>query len=259
MGITLASKRKEHFMKPFTAQITHVYHSGFIVETINHTLIFDYIEPDKSLDVTGFNRHDVFRKWISDRNNVFVFVSHHHQDHYMPSVLDWQAANPSLHLVAGYDVPVQPSKNCHLMNPCEKLKINEVSIETFGSTDDGVSFYVQADNMSFFHSGDLNWWHWNEFSPQQLEKEELDFKKEIQPLCAKSIDVAFVPVDPRLEEHYYLAGEHFVETCKPSLMVPMHFGTNFDVTKMFSSKLTNSSSSIAVLENCGQQLHYEKK
>ncbi len=246
-------------MKPFTAQITHVYHSGFIIETVNHTLIFDCIEPDKSLNVTGFNQRDIYRKWINSRNNVFVFVTHHHQDHFMPSVLDWNASNPSLHIIAGYDVPIKPSQNCHLMNPSEKLKINEVSIEAFGSTDDGVSFYVQVDNMSFFHSGDLNWWHWNEFTSQQLEQEELDFKNEIQQISSKIIDVAFVPVDPRLEEHYYLAGEYFVETCKPSLMVPMHFGIHFDITQQFSNKLSHASSSIAVLENSGQQIQYVKK
>lgn len=245
-------------MKPFTAQITHLYHSGFIVETINHTLVFDFIEPDKSLGAIGLSRHDIYEKWISEQDNVFVFISHHHQDHFTPSIVDWQAANPSLHIIAGYDVPVKSSKNCHLMNPHEKLKINEVSIETFSSTDDGVSFYVQADNISFFHSGDLNWWHWNEFSPQQLEKEEFDFKKELQGLSSKSIDVAFVPVDPRLEEHYYLAGEYFVETCKPSLMLPMHFGKHFEITKKFSNKLSHSSSSIAVLEKPGQQIQYEK-
>lgn len=245
-------------MKPFTAQITHVYHSGFIVETINHTLIFDYIEPHKSLDAKNLAFPEIQQRWVNDRENVFVFISHHHQDHFMPTVLDWQAVNPSLHIVAGYDVPVSPSKNCHLMNPSEKLKINEVSIEAYGSTDDGVSFYVQVDNMLFFHSGDLNWWHWKEFSAQQLEQEELDFKREINHLSEKSIDVAFVPVDPRLEEYYYLAGEYFVETCKPALLVPMHFGQHFDITKQFSNKLSHAASSIAVINHSGQQLQYVK-
>lgn len=245
-------------MKPFSAQITHVRHSGFIVETINHTLIFDYTEPDRSQPSLPLNRHDIYQRWIKDRENVFVFISHHHQDHFTPSVLDWQIDNPAIHMIAGYDVPISPSPNCHLMNPYEKLNVNEVTIESFGSTDDGVSFYVQVDNISLFHSGDLNWWHWKTFSATQQEKEEYDFKKEIKQLCSKNIDVAFVPVDPRLEEFYYLAGEYFFETCKPSLMIPMHFGDDFRISKQFANKLSHASSSIAILEGRGQEIHFVK-
>lgn len=239
-------------MKPLSAKVTHVYHSGFIIETPKNVLLFDYTDPGTE-NPTATRLHQLLQQ-----HNTVVFVSHHHHDHFTPSLLDWQSRNPSLQIVAGFDVPLTPGNKTHLMKPHETLRINGVSIESFGSTDDGVSFYVRADNMSFFHAGDLNWWHWKSFSPAEQLKEEKEYKNALEKLRGKPIDIAFVPVDPRLDEHYYLAGEYFIETCKPSLFVPMHFGLNFGITRDFANKLSEAPSSVLVLSGLGQEFHFTK-
>ena len=66
-----------------------------------------------------------------------------------------------------------------------------------------------------------------------LEKAKA-FKTEIHKIQGEEIDVAFFPVDSRLEEFYYLGGNYFIETLSPKLFIPMHFGDNVKVTQDFA-------------------------
>jgi L-ascorbate metabolism protein UlaG (beta-lactamase superfamily) len=245
-------------MKPLSAVITHLFHSGFAVETINHFLIFDYSEPDGTTPSATLSSGSIDHSLIKSKENVYVFVTHSHSDHFMESILMWQKVNPNIQMVFSVDVPVEEGLNVHKMKPYEKLKINEVSIESFGSTDEGVSYFVKADQLSFFHAGDLNWWHWKEFTPEQQKQEEQDYKREVQLLVDKNIDVAFVPVDPRLEDAFHWAGKYFIETVKPSLLIPMHFGLDFDITREFAKIVSNSESNSVIIEHRGQQILFAK-
>ena len=245
-------------MKPLSAVITHLFHSGFAVETINHFLIFDYSEPDGTTASATLSDGSIDHGLLESKENVYVFVTHRHSDHFMESILLWQQINPEIQMIFSDDVPVEEAMNVHKMKPYEKLKINEVSIESFGSTDEGISYFVKADQLSFFHAGDLNWWHWKEFTPKQQKQEELDFKQEVQLLVDKKIDVAFVPVDPRLEEAFHWAGKYFIEKVKPSLFVPMHFGLDFDITREFAKEVSRSESNTVIIEHRGQQILFTK-
>ena len=242
-------------MKPMTSKITHLYQSGFTVETINHFLIFDYVIPGNPND---FKDALIDLNMLTSKRNIYIFVSHHHADHFMPSILEWQNDLPEIQYILSHDVPIDSGKNIHKIQPYDHLKVNEVTIKSFSSTDEGVSFLVYADHLSFFHAGDLNWWHWKDSTPAQQSKEEEDFKKEVGLLQNEKIDVAFIPVDPRLEEAYYWAGKYFFEKVKPSLLVPMHFGGHFETTHQFSGKMNVPEKTIAVLDKFGDQIHFNK-
>jgi len=87
--------------------------------------------------------------------------------------------------------------------------------------------------------------------------EERDFKYEIDKIKDEKIDIAFFPVDPRLEEFSHLGGEHFIKTMSPKLFIPMHFGDSFSVCKDFADKVQNSKSEIAVLTKpCDEVVYY---
>ncbi|RQD69657.1 MAG: MBL fold metallo-hydrolase [Tindallia sp. MSAO_Bac2] len=244
-------------MKPMTSTITHFYHSGFSVETPNHFFIFDYVLPPDIKDNPN-ERIRLKPEYLSQKRNVFVFVSHHHNDHYMPEIFEWHHQVSGIQYVLSDDIQVKGSQNLHFVKPGDYLKINEVAIRTFGSTDEGVSFLVQSDQLTFFHSGDLNWWHWNNFSPDKQKEEETDFKRIIDLVCKYKIDVAFVPVDPRLEDAYFWAGKHFFEKVKPDLLIPMHFRDNFVITHSFSAKMNVPERSVARLNNRGESIFYSK-
>lgn len=240
-----------------TSSITHFYHSGFSVDTINHFLVFDYVLP---LDEKTPNSTEgwIDSKLLKEKDNVYVFVSHHHSDHFMPEILSWSQHHSNIHYIFSSDVPVGQQQNFHFVNPGDFLKINEVTIKSYGSTDEGVSFLVNVDQLSFFHSGDLNWWHWQDFSLEKQKQEEQEFKKEIELIYHQNIDVAFVPVDPRLGDSYYLAGQYFFEKVKPSLLIPMHFRDDFGITQAFSSKMNVPEKSIATLHKRIEKLFFSK-
>lgn len=124
------------------------------------------------------------------------------------------------------------------------LTIEDMKLEVFGSTDLGVSLYLEANGHTFFHSGDLNWWHWTSFSPDQLENEARDFKKIVDALEDKNIDFYFVPVDDRLKPYDTLAIEYVVNKLQPQYVIPMHFKDHFDAMESLTldgkSKLLKS-------------------
>ncbi|SDY24181.1 MBL fold metallo-hydrolase [Tindallia californiensis] len=245
-------------MKPSTCKITHLYHSSFYLQTAHHLFIFDYVLPssdsDSSLDLTSKNIHQ-----LASNRNVFVFVSHHHSDHFSPVIFEWKNEINNIHYVLSSDInQTFDDSNTHSMDPGEQLKINDVLIKTFDSTDAGVSFYIEADQLSFFHSGDLNWWHWDDFSKEKQEQEALEYKNVIEKVKKEHINIAFVPVDPRLGNAFFWAGKYFFEEVKPDLLIPMHFHDNFSITKAFSDVMGLSSKTIASIGSRGEKIFFDK-
>ncbi|MDI3546627.1 MAG: hypothetical protein PWR10_279 [Halanaerobiales bacterium] len=242
------------------ASIFHLYHSGVAIEVERYFLVFDYY-----LDKPAGRKRDISggvlsAKDFKDRDAVCVFVSHSHGDHFNPVIFEWQRANPDIKYILSADINMKlPDRGLYyFLDQDEELRIDDLDIQTFGSTDRGVSFLVRLNDLAIFHAGDLNWWHWKSFSEVELKKEEADFKREIEKIRGEKIDIAFIPVDPRLEEYYYLAGEYFAREIKPSLLVPIHFADNFQITGQFAGKLKDSSVKVAEIKHRGEKIFYKK-
>ena len=218
-------------------KIEHIYHSGFTVETEDYYLIFDYYKGDISL---------------KDKK-TFVFVSHGHHDHYNEIIFDWEKGNANIDYIVSSDINLERlGKNIHIVNPYEELIIDRLKIKTFGSTDLGVSFLVSMGDLNIFHSGDLNWWHWESNSEEENDNEEKIFKDEIAKIITNKIDIAFVPVDPRLGVGYGLAGEYFIDKVGPKYFFPMHFGDKFSITKDFIHKINSKNTSVGEINHNNQ-------
>jgi L-ascorbate metabolism protein UlaG (beta-lactamase superfamily) len=238
--------------------IYHLDHSGVVVETSDYFLIFDYyndtpINGERSLE-NGVLSSDI----LKDKDNIFVFVSHNHSDHFNHVIFDWTEENRDIKYILSDDVVVPKKDNYYMMTKYEELKLDELYIKTYGTTDQGVSFYVEVDGVNIFHSGDLNWWHWKKFSPEERKREEMDYKEELNRLKGREIDVAFVPVDPRLEEYYYLAGRYFTEKIAPELIVPIHFRDNYYITKEFVKEISDLSVETVEIKERGEKISWKK-
>jgi len=246
-------------MPDVKAKIHYLYHSGFAVETSEHFLIFDYCLDKAGTEKKGLNDGIVTPHEISVRKNPVVFVSHSHGDHYNPIVLEWQEYNDDIRYIFSADVSCNGEK-IHSLKPFEVLKLNDLSIETFGSTDQGVSFFITVDGLTIFHAGDLNWWHWKEESTdEEVKKSEEDFLKEIQPIIGKKIDIAFFPVDPRLGSDYALGALRFMWLLKPSMLVPMHFGDKYETAAEFSLKSQDCNTTVPMILKRGQTIWFRKQ
>lgn len=225
-------------MSTIKAKIHYIYHSGFALETQNSFLIFDYYKHP-SLDESLKTEDILTPENLKSKKKVFVFSSHSHGDHFNPEILNWEQYNDNTKYILSSDIEISNLKpNYTIISEGEEMFIKGICVKAYGSTDIGISFLVKVDDLTIFHAGDLNWWHWKEDSLEERTLAEKSFKENIEILKSQvsNIDIAFFPVDSRLEEFYYLGGEYFLKELHPKLFIPMHFGDDFSVTKAFAEK-----------------------
>ena len=221
-------------------RITYLYHSAFVVETDNHFMVFDYYLDDigpgqkRGLESGVISQSDLPRD-----KKITVFVSHNHGDHFNPVIFKWKKDQTNIEYVLSSDVRTRVK--AVRMAPYEHVDVNGLSVDTYGSTDAGVSFAVLADGVAIFHAGDFNLWHWvKESTPEEVKIAKRDFLREMENLKDLHFDVAFFPVDPRMGHGYDAGAAHFARTMHPALIVPMHFGKRTEVGQSFSEKMTQS-------------------
>lgn len=206
-------------------KIKYLYHSGFIVETDKNLLLFDYYQGEEVESLVKMTK-----------KNVFIFCSHSHPDHFNPVILEWQKDRSDIHYILGDDINlVQQIQNKYYFSPYEKLNIGSLEVKAYNSTDLGVSFLVKDNGINLFHAGDLNWWYWSGDTPQGKAQAEREFKNEIMNLKQEKIDIAFFPVDPRLEQNYRAGGEYFIQELAPRFFIPMHFADHPEITTDFEN------------------------
>lgn len=247
-------------------EIYHLFHSGTAVRVKNKLFIFDYYkdQPQKEKDLQSSLEKGIVRKdSFKNINEAYVFVSHSHHDHFNQVIFEWEKYCDQINYILAAEVEsaaeLKNKGNLYLMEKDEELQLDQINISSYGSTDKGVSFLVELEDLSIFHAGDLNWWKWKKFNEKVQKREEREYKREVKKLKGKKIDIAFVPVDPRLEEHYYLAGEYFIDEIKPSLFVPIHFADNYDVTKFFKDRFNSNQTRVAEITEQGEKILYTRK
>ncbi|RQD77302.1 MAG: MBL fold metallo-hydrolase [Halanaerobium sp. MSAO_Bac5] len=247
-------------------EVYHLYHSGTAVKIDKELFIFDYYndQPGKAEKGNSLAKGVIREDSFSEIEKAYVFVSHDHHDHYNKVIFKWEDYCDNISYILADQVSLtnqlKQKENLFTIAKDQSLKLAEIEIKALGSTDKGVSFLVKKGALNIFHAGDLNWWKWKKFSPKVQKKEELDYKREVNKLKGEKIDIAFVPVDPRLEENYYLAGQYFIKTIKPELFVPIHFSSNFEVTKRFADKMEQAElyfSKIAQINSRGEKIIYQ--
>lgn len=233
-----------------TMTVTYYHHSGFSVASGDTLLVFDYWRGQqvKLPDAQGITP-DILARF----NQVIVFISHEHVDHYDDIVYTWEQYAPVTYIIA--DCLPEGAKG-HRLAKGSEISLNErVSVKAFGSTDSGVSFLVTLDGLRFFHAGDLNFWHWREVSnARQIQEAEEDFRSEMADLNGVDIDVAFFPVDPRMGMLFDAGVNYFVMTVKPRLLLPMHFWGRSDVMIEFARRSRTRETEIVALTTPGQAI-----
>ncbi|WP_028828403.1 MBL fold metallo-hydrolase [Proteocatella sphenisci] len=235
--------------------IKYLFHSGFLINTDKYTLVFDYFEDNckkKNNSECGRLTPEDF----SDDKTVVFFVSHAHYDHFGKEIF-------SLHKNSKYvisnDLKIAKNENIVMCGPYQEFEVEGIKIKTFGSTDEGLSYLIQIDGKSIFHAGDLNWWHWDGETETEKESAKQSFFREIDILKKNDVDIAFFPVDPRLEDAYYFGGKHFIEEIGPKIFIPMHFQDCHYITKKFKTLMDsqNKNTKIIEIEKRGQELAIE--
>lgn len=205
--------------------ITHIFHSGFLVETEKQYFIFDYYKYDLPP--------------LKKDKPVYVFASHAHPDHYEPKVFELlrrQGATIRLAILAKDIKEYKYPQGIEVLKAGfdTKYEIAEhIRIRTFHSTDAGVAYLVQCEEGNIFHAGDLHDWVWDGVPEQENRQMTGSYRHEIDKLKDMQIDVAFIPLDPRQEKYYANGLLYFLEKVSVKKVYPMHFWGKYSVIDQF--------------------------
>lgn len=196
-------------------KVTYLAHSGFLVEMEEAYFLFDYYKGE-------LPKIDREKEW-------YVFASHAHYDHFRKEIFSFQDMHPDIQYILSSDIPAEEKENVIFMGPGEHRRIGKLRIETLRSTDAGVAFLIHYAGKTVYHAGDLNWWHWEGETTEYNTQMRRAYQHEINKLQKEKIDVAFVPVDPRLGEQYCLGLDCFMKRTDTKVVFPMHFWEKYDI------------------------------
>ena len=218
-------------------KIRYLDNSGFALEEGGVLLVFDcwkFPEHGQGRLEEGF----LCREQVQKYEKAYVFVSHTHADHFNPKIFDW--AGPGVTYLLDRDVPALQGVCAHKLACGQVFADETLRVTAHPSTDIGISFQVEAFGKTIFHAGDLNCWHWaGENTPAEEAEARQAFSQALAEIAPKMprADLAFFPVDPRLGTLLDDGALEFLHKVPCGLLVPMHFGQEFDAPRRFAQKM----------------------
>ena len=225
-------------------KIVYIHHSGFILEDDEFALI---------IDCCGLKKESAEFRACAGKH-LYVLASHVHSDHFDPRIMSFESVHTNWILSSDICKKVSPREDIHFLSRGDQYQDDRVKIKAFGSTDEGVSFYIEAGGQRLFHAGDLNNWHWKEEeTPEDAAKNEKMFLDELA-LIAKEVpvlDAAMFPVDPRLGKDYTRGAEQFLDSIQVGLFVPMHFWDNSEAARAFKPSAEKRGCRFAEIRSAG--------
>ena len=211
-------------LKAEQAVVWYLYHSGVAVKTQRHLLLLDYSNDEPATPGKRSLATGVVEPTELAEQNVLVFISHEHDDHFWPDCLKWREAVKKIRYVVAPEVAkadvrfaAQPGR-IDVLPPDTHRQIEGFKVSTLRSTDSGVAFLVEGEGLVLYHSGDLGCWNWS--SDPNAEKQFVD--RNLAPLKGKRIDLAFHVADPRLRDQGWSGFLAFAAAFRPRLLVPLH-------------------------------------
>ena len=217
-------------------KITYLAHSGFCIQIDKLALIFDYFEgeiPALETDTT-----------------IYVFSSHRHYDHFSFDIFKLALNYPNIHFILSFDIGKKYNRNyimrkAHIseetyskisyMNANVHMEFKDLAVDTLKSTDLGVAFIVHVSDFTIYHAGDLNWWTWNGETDEEYKNMTSRFKEEIEKIRNQHFNVAFLPIDPRQEDRFYLGFDYYMQNVSVDTVFPMHFWNDYTLADKLKS------------------------
>lgn len=232
------------------AVVYYLGHSGWAVKTKSHFLIFDYFEMDRdSMEKVIANGY--INPYEIKDENVFVFVSHKHQDHFDKKIKGWKDIIPNITYIAGWR---SIGSNFIGVPPHTDITLKDLQISTLKSTDEGSGFLINADDLTIFHGGDHA--NWEDNDPDVSYFDEIDY---IASKCSR-VDIAFIPVTTfsGMRPKCMTAGAVYaLKKLNPSAVFPMHGNNREYLYKEFAAEEGAMDFNIVCAEKPGDFFFYK--
>lgn len=215
-------------------KITYIHHSSFSVELDKVTMLFDYYDGR-------------LPEFPADKPLV-VFATHFHADHFSPVIFKLAEGREDIFYVLSNDikkrkVPENLLTKVRFVKAGEKFitDLGKLTVETFRSTDEGVAFWITAEGRQIYHAGDLNNWWWDGEDKAWNHNMAADYSREIDKMAGRHADAAFVPLDPRQEEKFYLGMDEFMKKVSVDAVFPMHFWKDYSVIRRMKEHMASEA------------------
>jgi hypothetical protein len=127
-------------------------------------------------------------------------------------------------------------------------EVDDLHIETLRSTDAGVAFYVACNGISLFHAGDLSDWRFEGAGDLINGKMTRDYRHQIKKLAKKPLNLAFVPMDPRLGAYQFDGFDFFVKNTDAEFIFPMHMWQDYSGIREYKKRLSNQGMAERIIE-----------
>lgn len=217
--------------------VTYIHHSCFCVEIEDKVFVFDYFN---GAHVPQYQYNGKMPEYPKDQE-IYVFSSHQHGDHFDADVFDWAEKYEKIQYVFPKDMKFSESyfrkrnlnpavsEKIHYVKLKDEILLDDIRIETLISTDEGVAFLVTYKGKTIYHAGDLHWWHWDGEDPIINEYQEKNYKRQIDRIKGRHVDVAFVVIDNRLKEALFWGIDYFMEQVDAEHVIPMHLWKDYEI------------------------------
>lgn len=236
--------------------LTYIYHSCYLLETEKCNLIFDYFKDSGDKPGVGI----IHTRILADKKPLYVLSSHFHPDHFNRDILLWRSQQKNTTYIFSKDILENHKAGANDAIYLEKGEIftdNLLSVKAFGSTDVGVSFFVEIEGKKIFHAGDLNNWHWkDESTKEEVDEAEAFYERELTDVANSidNIDFAMFPIDPRLGTDFMRGAIQFVSRIPVKQIAPMHFGEAYDKIAPFSNYAKAANCEYIQIRQKGQSI-----
>ena len=206
------------------AEIIYLCHSGWAVKTASAFLIFDYWERTQRPEKPSLSNGFIDPEEIRDQN-VYVFVSHRHGDHYDERIWEWRGVIPKLTYVFGWQGEEAQGHEA-FGKERTTMSLGPLKIKNIFHDFDGIpesAFLIEVDGLVIYFSGD----HGNSGGAlHPVYKDNIDFMSQ----QAKGCDFIFLSIfgSPTYDGELYA-----IDKFKPRMMLPMHFGGSEGSAKGF--------------------------
>jgi L-ascorbate metabolism protein UlaG (beta-lactamase superfamily) len=201
-------------------------------------LIFDYVGGVVAPEGGSREVRNLQAGYVDPRElaglDVYVFVTHSHQDHFDPVILEWQGQAQSLRYFFGWQAGADSVYHC-MVEPHAHEQCGAVEVWTINSRSDvpEVAYLVKVDGITIYHNGDY----------RGSYVEDFKYLRSI----ADHIDIAFVIGWPYPAHQQFRQATLLAEIFGPMYMFAMCREGNEDKSRQFAELLAQRSVSATVL------------
>ncbi|NIM95804.1 MAG: hypothetical protein GTO18_19055 [Anaerolineales bacterium] len=228
------------------AQIWSLGGNGWALEINGRLLVFDYVGRGESVPpVSGEVRNLEIGAINTDELQAFdlyVFVTHSHQDHFDPVIFEWQQQVENIEYFFGWGVGDNPEHH-YMIGPRADAQLDGMEVYTINSHHSDVpevAYLVKVDGVTIYHNGD--------YLASYLE----DF--EYLHTFTDHIDIAFVIGWPFVDHQHFQHAMRLSELFDPTCMFSIHREGDEDKSRQFAELLAEHGveATVYYAENRGE-------